>query len=189
MTGAVILFAALTLGQVAQDSATPSSPPTPVPTPAAVVAQHVRSALSNPDENMNWAVLKASVREMESISEVPDPSVWTARLDGVRYWIAEIDEVAGSEILFGLALLGTGLLVAGLVPRWMRGRARRASSATPLMASQDISRGRAWTATVLSDQGLSDLEVARRTGMARDAVTLALKTQTPHLDPDQRIVA
>jgi hypothetical protein len=192
MTGAVILLAALSLGPVVQQraAAPQQGAAVPVSTPAAVVASHVRTALSNPDEAMNWAVLDASVQELEEDAAATEASTWATLWTGAGYWLNEVVAVVGTGVVFGLALIFTGLLTGGFVFRRLRSRTRPAeASAAATRLTQDISSGRAWTASVLSEQGMSDLEIARRTGMARDAVSLALKSQTRQLDPERRSVA
>jgi hypothetical protein len=183
MMGAAVLLAALALGQPPQETGGRVS------TPATVVAGHVRSALSNPDEVMNWAILEASVQDLESATGTAPNSSWSSPLETAGYWVGEIAEVAGTEVAFGLALIATILLTGRLVSRQMRGPARARLSAAHEPGQSEPSSGRAWTATVLSDRGLSELEIARRTGLARDAVLLALSTQTVQMDPKQRSVA
>lgn len=169
MTGAVVILAVLGLGVTQQEAV-------PVPTPASVVAEHVRSALSNPKESMNWDVLEASVQEMESVGRGTSSLSWSRALDSPRYWASEIVEAAGTKIALGSTLLVTLLVGGGIMFGWMQWR-RRSPSLESATAPVDIFSGRAWTATVLSGQGLSRIEIARRTGMARDAVSLALTTQ------------
>ncbi len=189
MTGALVLLAVLSLsppaplGPVAQAQ----QPAAPVPTPASVVAGHVRSALSNPDEVMNWALLEASVQDFEGTSSGTDASLWGNTLDPVRYWASELVQAAGTEVAIALGLMIVLVLIGRTISRQLR--LRRSRNAPPAKASVDISSGRAWTATVLSDQGLSSLEIARRTGMARDAVSLALHTHTVPAGVDHRYVA
>lgn len=75
------------------------------------------------------------------------------------------------------SLAAAGLVAVAVVSLLFLGRPRRAAGpATPRPEKAGAGSARVWTVRTLAEGGIDPTEVARRTGMAREAVQLALRT-------------
>lgn len=162
---------------IASLSGAPSATQEMPATPAAIVASRVRDVLSAHDSELAWKGLAGALPSMAVSGDADLESTFaaarlaqdmSARPDPVLRSAGPSGETADWQLGLGRALWWCALtLVLSALALATRGRLPRVA---PPRREQPVER--CGTARALASEGLPLHEIARRTGLAREAVTV-----------------